>query len=193
MLSVIRQEKWKGYDVYSPEPGSGDRLVLLYRKGILPYIPVSRKQYLERSINCLENFFDKNIKTYEEFGALMDKKTKDENIKRQQQQKDEILKYYRHEMESTTKAGLLDSPAIIPVTFAYPDPNVPIFTTSAAGGYTLVTENPAYIKKDLPKYIPQLIILRMWNGGDGPDPASNPYHIYYNDFPIEKLQAMIDK
>ena len=192
MLSVTRQEKWKGYDVYSPQAGSGDRFVLLYRNGILPYIPVTRKQYLERSIQCLENFFDKNIKTYEEFGAFMDKKTKDENIKREQQQKDEVLKYYRHEMESTTKAGLLDSPAIIPVTFAYPDPNVPIFTTSTAGGHMLVTENPAYIK-DLPKYIPQLIILRMWNRGDGPDPALNPYHIYYNDFPIERLQAMIDK
>jgi hypothetical protein len=33
----------------------------------------------------------------------------------------------------------------------------------------------------------------MWNGEDGPDPALNPYHLYYKDFPIEKLQAMIDK
>jgi hypothetical protein len=192
-MTTVRPEKWKGYDVYSPQAGSGNRFVLICRNGMLPYIPVTRKQYLERSIKCLEFFFDKNIKVYDEFGALMDKKTKDENIKIQQQQKDEAIKHYRDELEATTKAGLLDSPAITPGISPNPVPNFPIFITSEAGGFMLVTENPAYIKKELPKYIPQLIILRMWNRGDGPDPALNPYHIYYKDFPIEKLQAMIDK
>jgi hypothetical protein len=33
----------------------------------------------------------------------------------------------------------------------------------------------------------------MWDAKDGPDPAKNPYKLYEQDFPIEKLQAMIDK
>ena len=96
-------------------------------------------------------------------------------------------------MDATTKAGLLDSPAVIWGGMMQMETQYPIFITQADGGRLLVTENPAYIKKGLPKYIPQMIVYSMWNAEDGPDPALNPYHLYYKDFPIEKLQAMIDK
>ena len=101
---------------------------------------------------------------------------------------------YQDELEATTKAGLLDSPAILfgdimPVLTQYP-----IFTTKTAGGKMLVTENPAYIRKDLPKYIPQFIVYGLNNG---PvyyiDQSLNPYKLIDDNFPIEKLQAMIDK
>ena len=69
----------------------------------------------------------------------------------------------------------------------------PIFTTREKGGRLLVTENPLYIKKDLPKYMPQLIVYSMRFEEDGPDPTKNPYYLYYQDFAIEKLKAMIDK
>jgi hypothetical protein len=195
MMPVL-MGKWKGYDLYSPENGSSRKMVLLHREGMLPYIPVTRKQYLDKSIECLQRFFDKSIKAYEQpegFVALMDKKEKDEQIKKQQKLRDDVLKYYRDELDATTKAGLLEAPAIIfgdimPVLTQYP-----IFTTQEKGGKMLVTENPAYIKKDLPKYIPQLIIYRMEYGRIGPDPAKDPYKLFEQDFPIEKLQAMIDK
>ena len=58
----------------------------------------------------------------------------------------------------------------------------------------LVTENPAYIRKDLPKYIPQFIVYGLNNG---PvyyiDQSLNPYKLIDDNFSIEKLQAMIDK
>ena len=112
--------------------------------------------------------------------------------KKMEKFRDDVLKYYRDELETTTKAGLLDSPAIV-TGFMEMLPTRPIFTTQAKGGNMLVTENPAYFKKDLPKYIPQLIIYSMWDGANGPDPSLNPYRLYYQNFPIEKLQAMIDK
>jgi len=196
MMPVFKG-KWKEYDLYSPEIGSGLSMVLLHRDGILPYIPVTRKQYLDRCIEWLEQFFDKGLKSVENpegLAVLMDKKEKDEQAKKYKKLRDDVLKYYRDELDATTKAGLLDSPAIIfGGLMAHILIKYPIFITQADGGRLLVTENPAYIKKDLPKYIPQIIVYTMWNAKDGPDPALNPYHLYYRDFPIEKLQAMIDK
>lgn len=192
----VLKGKWKGYDLYAQQNGSGIRMVLLHREGMLPYIPVTRKQYLDRSIEGLQKFFDKMIKSLENpvgLATLMDKKEKDEQIKKQQKFRDDVLKYYKDELDTTTKAGLLDTPAIIFGEIMQMHTQYPLFKTQAEGGRLLVTENPAYIKKDLPKYIPQLIIYSMWNAEDGPDPAMNPYKLYEQDFPIEKLQAMIDK
>jgi len=189
--------KWKEYDLYSPEMGSGLSMVLLHRDGILPYIPVTRKQYLDRCIEWLEQFFDKGLKSVENpegLAVLVDKKEKDDQAKKYKKLRDDVLKYYRDELDATTKAGLLDSPAIIfGGLMAHILIKYPIFITQADGGRLLVTETPAYIKKNLPKYIPQIIVYTMWNAEDGPEPALNPYHLYHRDFPIEKLQAMIDK
>jgi len=55
----------------------------------------------------------------------------------------------------------------------------------------LVTENPAYIKKDLPKYVPQFIVF-SWSWSSNP-PEKKIGEIVEASFPIEKLQAMIDK
>jgi len=196
MMPVFKG-KWKEYDLYSPEMGSGLSMVLLHRDGILPYIPVTRKQYLDRCIEWLEQFFDKGLKSVENpegLAVLMDKKEKDDQAKKYKKLRDDVLKYYRDELDATTKAGLLDSPAIIfGGSMAHILIKYPIFITQADGGRLLVTENPAYIKKNLPKYIPQIIVYTMWNAEDGPEPALNPYHLYHRDFPIEKLQAMIDK
>ena len=123
----------------------------------------------------------------------MDKKEKDEQIKKQQKLRDDVSKYYKDEVEATTKAGLLDSPALIFGDIADMHTSYPIFITQAEGDKMLVTENPDYFKKDLPKYIPQLIVFFMWDAKNGPGPAMNPYKLYYQDFPIEKLKALIDK
>ena len=37
-------------------------IVLIHRKGILPYIPVTRKQYLEQCISYHTKIWDENIK-----------------------------------------------------------------------------------------------------------------------------------
>ena len=189
--------KWKGYDLYSPEAGSGYKMVLLHREGILPYIPVTRKQYLERSIEYLERSLNKSIIPFEKregLSLLMTNKEEwDAQIKKLEKLRDDILKYYRDELVAITNAGLLETPAIVSGGIASIEISSPVFTTQENGGRLLVTENPAYMKKDLPKYIPQLIVYSMWNADNGPDPAINPYQLYYENFPIEKLQAMIDK
>jgi hypothetical protein len=123
----------------------------------------------------------------------MDKKERDEQVKKQQQLRDKVIKYYRDELDATTKAAKLDSPAIITADIAYPDTNLPIFTAQAKGGKMLVTENPAYFRKDLPKYVPQLIVYSLVNADSFVGHSLNPFKLIDENFPIEKLQAMIDK
>jgi hypothetical protein len=57
----------------------------------------------------------------------------------------------------------------------------------------LVTENPAYFRKDLPKYIPQLFVLSFDKYNWSFIPKKEPITLLEENFPIEKLQAMIDK
>jgi hypothetical protein len=197
MLSPI-VGKWKGHEVYNSNGiyNPNEKIVLLFhRDGMLPYIPVTRKQYLDRSIQCLQKMLESYIKAYENpegLTLLMDKKERDAQINKMQKYRDGVLKNYNDEMETTINAGLLDSPAIVN-GFLEQSTERKIFTTIEKGGNQLVTENPAYFKKDLPKYIPQIIICLMsyvekWLGLE-----ANPYRLYEQDFPIQKLQAMIDK
>ncbi len=195
-MMPILIEKWKGYDAYTPQSGSGIKMVLLHREGILPYIPVTRRQYLERSIEYFQRFFANTLKAAENpegLNLLMDKKERDEQIKKQQKFRDDILKYYQDELDATTKAGLLETPAIVSDGIGSMSVSSPVFTTQEKGGRLLVTENPAYIKKELPKYIPQIIVYSMAIEEEVPDPTRNPYYLYDQDFPILSLQAMIDK
>jgi len=200
MMPVLKGN-WKGYDVYSPETGSGLKMVLLHREGILPYIPVTRKQYLDRCIEYLPQFFTPDTAGQKALELLAEKipefragkQERDEQEKKYQKVKDDVLKHYKDELQATTSAGLLDSPAVISSYIADIGTDYPIFSTQAAGGKMLVTENPAYIKKILPKYIPQFMIFTWWDCHCGVDPSLNPYKLIDEKFPIEKLQAMIDK
>ena len=60
------QGSWKGYDLmWEGGPGRElhhDRYILIHRKGELPYIPVTRKQYLDRAFIYLNKFYDNRIK-----------------------------------------------------------------------------------------------------------------------------------
>src|SRR5687767_13233443 len=67
------KERWKGYELsYGDEVSEnkdafgGNRSVLIHREGMLPYIPVTRKQYLDHSISHLTEIFDKIIKDTKE-------------------------------------------------------------------------------------------------------------------------------
>ena len=59
-------ETFKGYEVQGPGPGSRDRRVLIHRKGVLPYTPVTRKQYLLQCIAYSTKLFDGMIKVAEQ-------------------------------------------------------------------------------------------------------------------------------
>lgn len=67
----------------------------------------------------------------------------------------------------------------------------PVFETNPEGSLLLITENPDYIRKDLPKYVPQLFEINLvW---DEWKPQANFAKIFQEKFPTDKLQAMIDK
>ena len=190
------QGKWQGYDFYNLQGVDNPKLVLLHRAGQLPYIPVTRKQYLDRCIEALQINLNKDIIPFEKregLALLMKKEEWDTQIKKQEKFRNDILKYYRDELDATTRAGLLDAPVILASGFMNLLISEPVFSKNPVGGQMLITENPTYFKKDLPKYIPQIIIclMRYEEGWLGPE--VNPYRLYEQDFPIEKLQAMIDK
>ena len=214
---------------YGDENSIGEGSVLIHREGMLPYIPVTRKQYLDHSLKHLEEILDEQIKLFkstpvrslevqeaekkkklEKFqndfgkdskrlksavdyylsGYQTEQQQRDERVNKAIKNKEGILKHYRDELEKTTKEGLLDSAAIIKV-FHSPDAQLPVFFKESEGGNMLVTENPKYLNKNLPKYVPQFMVLH-WSAAF-PPPHSKIGAAMLANFPIEKLQAMIDK
>jgi hypothetical protein len=65
------------------------------------------------------------------------------------------------------------------------------FTTEEKGGRMIVLINADYFDLRLPRYVPQLIVL-YWSW-DKNGPALNFKNEFEENFPIEKLKAMIDK
>lgn len=180
---------WKGYDVICEVAAqlSRTRHVLISRKGTLPYIPVTRKQYLEKAVAYV-------TKTYDEWISLADKDAdKDQaaaNKKRLSNDKAEVLKKYQEALEESTRKGLLESPAIIQRLVMFLS-DESIFSSEADGGRMLVIDNPNYYRKDLPGYVPQLFVLE-WTWGRL-KLATDFRQAIEENFPIEKLQEMIDK
>jgi hypothetical protein len=125
-----------------------------------------------------------------------DQQLRDETTNRIKGNKEAVIKRYKAELEKIKAANLLDSPAEIYSPFSVSD-NTPIFATGPDGGKMLVTANPAYIRKDLPKYMPQFMVL-YWGWATNFPLYGGAQGDYYRkmieaNFPIEKLQAMIDK
>jgi len=222
--------KWKGYDVFEKEGGQLKNMipaqyVLLTHAGMLPYIPVTRKEYLERAIPYIKKFYAVEfatldqipVRSLEEQEAIKNKTTEEykrkypgnpgmlkqylatystdqQELERKksiiQKNMDADLKKYQDELEKTTKNGMLESPAIVAGGVEMMSEQ-PVFTTEEQGGNMLITENPNYFRKDLPAAVPQIIVLAWWWEGA-------PWQLRFRktfeeNFPIEELQAMIDK
>jgi len=114
-----------------------------------------------------------------------------EQIKNYIKTRDDVLNHYKDELEETTKEGLLESPAIIPLIIYDSEITQPIFVDENIG-YMVVIENVKYMRKDLPKYVPQILTVVMgfdeyWK------PQADVSKLILEKFPFEKLQAMIDK
>ncbi len=139
---------------YLISTGGRNRYVIIHRKGVLPYIPVTRKQYLDKCIPYVESFLEKSIKALEE---VPEQESRDEQLKKLKQYKAEVLKKYQEELEKTTKEGLLDAQAIVRFLWTM-DLEEPIFTDEK-NGWRLVIQNPNYMRTDLPKYVPQLLVV----------------------------------
>jgi len=220
----------RGFEVQYPEPGSNTRYVLIRRNGVLPYIPVTRKQYLDQCIiyhtklwdEMISGFVQLPVRSAEEqekekkakldkfqkdfgndpkrlksavdyylSGYQTDQQQRDEKVRNAKKNKEDELKKFSDELEKTTNDGLLDAPAVVGI-----DPLLmnqgPVFQSEAEGGCLLATENPNYFRKELPKYVPQLFVIELM-AGDPQHSNMNFKNVIEENFPIEKLKAMIDK
>jgi len=183
---------WKGYDVMATNGGyyadqNNEWFILITRNDMLPYIPVTRKQYLDRAIVYITKFYDNMIAFNEK---TPDQTERDENKKRNIKEKDIAVKNLQIELQKTTRDGLLDAPAVVRRD-AHFQTEGPIFLSESDGGVMLATENPDYFWKDLPAYVPQLFVLSwMWGKEKWETDFRNAIK---ENFPIEKLQEMIDK
>ncbi len=61
LRSPVLKTTSDGFEIQHPEPGSNSRYILIHRKGVLPYIPVTRKQYLDKCLVYTTELYDKMI------------------------------------------------------------------------------------------------------------------------------------
>src|SRR4030095_11832922 len=96
LIKKLREFELLGIDESTMPISTGGivRYVIVHRKGMLPYIPVTRKQYLEKCIPYVESWWDKSIKSFEE---MPEQDNKNEQLKKLKQNRDEVLKTYREE------------------------------------------------------------------------------------------------
>ncbi len=194
--------KWKGYDMMSSVGGiyanaASEHFLLINRDGVLPYIPITRKQYLDRAIPYVTRYYDELTKKVLQGNDAMPaqfrapKEEIDKQTALNTKAKNDALTKLQGALEETTRKGLLDAPAVVRI-----DPLLmnegPVFQSEAEGGCMLVTENPNYFRKELPKYVPQFFVIEL-NTSDPRNLNMNFKTIIEENFPIEKLKAMIDK
>ena len=169
--------------------------VIVHRNGMLPYIPVTRKQYLERCISYFKESYDKGIKSLKESPLPFDDKDnrdiRDNQISIAIKNRNMCLTRYQDELNQTTREGLLEAPAIVQF-FCSPLLNDEKIFVSEKEGWTLVIQNPDYMRKDLPKYVPQFFVVN-WRWDPYWRPQTDIAKLIEERFPFENLQAMIDK
>jgi hypothetical protein len=220
------QKTVRGFNILQSEPGSKDVSVLIHRPGISPYIPVTRKQYLEQCILYTTKLHDEVISGMEQIfvrspeeqekekktkldkfakdfandpkklkanvdyylsGFQSDQQIKEEQLNKARKIKADALKKFSDELAKNSRESTLNVQAVIATKYQ----TDPVFETDPMKGSLLVTENPAYIRKDLPKHVPQFFIV-YWTCNDWGS-QKKIGEIIEQHFPFEKLQAMIDK
>ena len=121
-------------------------------------------------------------------GYQTDQQRRDEQVAKAKKNRDDILKNFTDEIEKSTNEGLLETPAMVNTKYQY---NPSVFEADSAKGLLLIIENPAYIRKDLPKYVPQFFAVSFtWNDWAPLNKFAEDFGL---NFQFEKLQAMIDK
>ena len=119
-----------------------------------------------------------------------DQQRRDDQKNKIEKNKNAVLKLYQDALEKSTADNLLEAPAIVSAPF-HTTENAPVFSTEEEGGSMLVTENPEYLRKDLPKDVPQFIVINWQWGTSIQDETLRK--LFEENFEVEKLQAMIDK
>jgi hypothetical protein len=217
---VLPPEKgtWKGYPIYEASAhGNKSRCIILMHNDQVPWKPITQQQYLQG----LRNFWEKQKQDADDSYIKQEKDIKKmiagiNNSTLKQADKDVIIagmqkeladlpkrnaansaksdeyrnerlsildKYTRENPSSLQNAAIIDRPKA--------DDFDGRFSTLENGGQLLVTINPGYFNKQLPLYAAQLIVL-YWRW-DNDAPALNFKKQLEENFPVDKLKAMLDK
>ncbi len=216
------KEQWKGMTVYAVSANREiSKAVLITQNDQLPYKPVSRLSFLQALKETVETdkknqleamnktppktdaeeekirqnelaYIEKNYPVASQAKAKerylknykSDKQRREEDLQRSAKYYDDRLKIIDDVWKNETNEEL-QQPAIIESTI-----NFKGFTTLEKGRM-LVIIDPSYFNTQLPKYVPQIIML-YWQW-DNSAPAENFKKQIEENFPIDKLKAMIDK
>jgi hypothetical protein len=132
------------------------------------------------------------VKGFEQMPATTaeEQETRKDQIAEFKKNNEAILTRYKNELNETASQGLLEAPAIIPLTIYNTDENTPIFTEEDKG-FMIVRANPGYMRKDLPRYIPQLFVM-FWHWNEF-KPQADVGKLIEQKFPLGQLLEMIDK
>jgi len=171
--------KWKGVTLYAPETVKGRSLaIVIGHNGKLPWHTLTKKQYLTGLKNDLEVKKKKALET----------QVKDEvRVK--------IEKYWNDQLNPVTdyltshSEEELKQPAIL-------EKNSPVIAFSGRfgeeeDGVKVIAFSTAYWNKDLPRYVPQFMILHWMYGDYIFEKAMRQQ--FEENFPLEKLRELIDK
>lgn len=177
----VKTGTWKGMTVYEPDYFNGTpakvtyRTVVIGRNGKIPWRSLTQREYLTGLKNDYESKLNK-IKTGSGF-------EKDYSIKLD----------YINDYLSNTDEETLKQPAVI-------DPKSGIwgfkgkFGDEENGGYRLVlfAGNKKYFDTTLPRYVPQLFQV-IWKYNPDEKVSLHFKKQFEENFPLEKLKAMLDK
>ncbi|MDP4149241.1 MAG: hypothetical protein Q8938_06090 [Bacteroidota bacterium] len=214
----LRKGSWKGYDLYFPEgPGGRAKFVLLTHRNRLPWRPVTQREYLMAWRSYVQKM--KEGSTINLAAMQADDQKEIEHIQNNPNLKPEVKEiqlkaiqkreamfagnasgnaklgqafddkirliddYLAHHSEST-----LAQPAwVSPSAHSGFDGS---FSSEELGGMLQVVPDPDYFSKDVPSYVPQLIMME-WTW-DKNTPSLQFTRQLEENFPIGRLAAMVD-
>jgi hypothetical protein len=211
-----KKGSWKGYPLYEASSHKVRGCIILTRANQLPWKPISQKQYLQalrakwddQRMKIQKGYYkmdsthqrsiaDINKNTYmtaadkEKIIAGL-QKNHDNNLRRRPDDSTKLVGYWNNKINiidsylNQSDAGTLAEPAIVKLSGEFDG----TFATEDKGGISLVTVNPSYFNKQLPSHVPQMMVL-YWRWQDSA-PSKDFKQNFESNFPIEKLQAMID-
>jgi hypothetical protein len=218
ILPPIKGE-WKGYPVYQASShGDKGRCIILTYNNQVPWKPITQEQYL----NALRKFWEKQKQASDDSYIKQEEGLKkgitetQNNKYLKQADKDKIIAGLQKDFDDLPKRKAIsiaksdkywnDRFSIID---KYINQNVsslqlPViidnqvvndfkgnFSTLEKGGQMLITVDPNYFNKQLPRYAAQMIVL-YWRW-DNNAPGLNFKKEFEENFPVDKLKAMLDK
>lgn len=212
--------EWKGYPLYNAtahDKGTFHCILILRPGTELPWRPITQQHYLTerkkiwqahlqqmrdvpRKTDSMYNRSIKDVKenTFmkpEDKAKMIDnfEKARDKNMATFLKDSGRQAQYWQKKIDvidayiAQSDAKTLQQAAVIKNTADFAGK----FETEAEGGHELVTANPNYFKKQFKPDVPQMILL-YWKWERGPA-AKDFKQQFEANFPVEKLQAMIDK